>query len=1287
MNTPHSAKITQPYPGLRPFERHESKIFFGREQQIDDLLARLKQRHFLAVLGASGSGKSSLVKAGLLPALAKGYMGEVGTRWSIAELRPGAAAFERLAEALLKDLSFRRAWLPAAEAAGPTAQAFLAAALRRGPLSLHEILAAKPLPPGTRLLLLIDQFEELFRYRSLDENQAAAFAALLLAAVGHADIYVVITMRSDFLGRAAEFLGLPEAINNGLYLTPRLNRAQLAAAIAKPALLFGGRVEDALVNALCNETGHDPDQLPLLQHALMRLWRQDPALKLRDYARLGGLKGALDGHAEEAWDSLAEPPRSHAPRGNEELARRATDPRRGSTEFPPAAWEPEKRDNIAPSDVIPGGDVVPSEAQRIAARLFRALTERGGAGLDMRRPVQAAEILSLAETDLAGLAPVVEAFSQAGRNFLMLSPPGALTAETLLDISHESLIRQWQRLQAWVAEEADQAAMFQRLSEAARRHARLRDGRRMGEYWRGTDLALALEWRDEQQPTAAWARRYGITAEAKSDSPRTTVRPALAAGRGPAEAQAPDPAAQAFQQAMDFLDESVAEEQKQIAAQAAAQQEKIQILQQAEQKLAASLFDSKLTHASLLARVEDYAGAKALLQQTRELDQQVAASRRHARNLLQGFAQLMGGEADRTYRGAGVPLLGNLELSPDGYWLAAGGERGQVALFENDSGKLNLLPGHDAKAGDTGAVFGIAFHPSQPWLYSGGKDGRIIRWQLPQDGQAAQPLQQWNVEAGDVNSLAVSPDGGVLASGHDDGGIRLWQADSGKLIRTLTGHQALIAAGFGLAFSPDGAWLASASYDQTAKLWDWRKGKKALQTLQGHTDNVLGLAFSPDSRQLATASQDHSIRLWDAQTGKAQRVLQGHRNNVFGLRFIPGPGAGWLASASDDTTIRLWDVASGTTLRILQGHSAGVGGLALGGAPAGLALKVAAQAAPAGKPAPGPLFSASNDGSVKRWPLELPELLRLPSEPASTAIAPEGRHVVVGFADGSLRVYALETGTVQSLDPPGPLLRLAYEQTGAHGSNVKRLVFDASGQHLASAGFDNLAKLWRYAADGSLKLEKTYAGHLDAVHGLAFSADGQRLASASYDGQIGLFALADDAQILFPAHKGRVASVSFDPTGQFLLSAGEDRQLKLWDLTSQPPRIQQRFPSAEDKLLWASLSADGRSLAAVGREQIVRVYPVSGAEGYPLQGHEQTVFKALFSPDSRQLATVSGDRTLRLWDLDARAELFRLRLPTEISGSAPLWDFDFRCTPSGCWIAVPLVRGVLAVYKLGPYED
>jgi Tfp pilus assembly protein PilF/ABC-type oligopeptide transport system ATPase subunit len=433
----------QPYPGLRPFERHESRIFFGRQQQVDELLSRLKQHHFLAILGASGSGKSSLVKAGLLAGLEKGYMGEVGSRWSIAEMRPGNQPFVRLAEALVEGNVF----ISLGENEVPS----LSAELRRGTRSLHEILQHSPLPDGNRLLLLVDQFEEMFRFREQEENQAAAFVALLLEACQHENIYVVITMRSDFLGAAAEFHGLPESINSGLYLTPRLTRNQLREAISIPAQLFGGSVDDELINHLLNEAGSDPDQLPLLQHALMRHWEcdADKTLTLEEHLSLNGLRGALNDHAEQAWSELDE-----------------------------------------------GGQI-------IGKAMFCALAERSREGQDIRRPIEVQALLDITATDLPTLTKVIDTFRQPGRNFLMPPPHLQLMPDTTIDISHESLIRQWKRLQTWVMEENEKAAMYLRLQDAAQRHAREK-----GELWHGTDLALAKEWKSKTQPNAAWAIRY-----------------------------------------------------------------------------------------------------------------------------------------------------------------------------------------------------------------------------------------------------------------------------------------------------------------------------------------------------------------------------------------------------------------------------------------------------------------------------------------------------------------------------------------------------------------------------------------------------------------------------------------------------------------------------------------------------------------------------------------------------------------------------------------------------------
>jgi WD40 repeat protein len=384
-------------------------------------------------------------------------------------------------------------------------------------------------------------------------------------------------------------------------------------------------------------------------------------------------------------------------------------------------------------------------------------------------------------------------------------------------------------------------------------------------------------------------------------------------------------------------------------------------------------------------------------------------------------------------------------------------------------------------------------------------------------------------------------------------------------------------------------------------------------------------------------------------------VLAGHQNSVFGLRFTAAGNQ--LISASHDRTLRVWDLDTGVTLRVLQGHSAGVGGIALHG---------------------DSLFSASNDGTVRRWSQALPaqQVLDLPNSAISTAIAPDGHSLVVGFADGALRFYAL------------PDLRLLGEEKQAHTQDINRLVFNREGHWLAAASMDNTATVWQLDSQHLTK-RYTLTGHTDVVYAVAFSPDSTLLATASYDGQIGLFTLGTEKQRLFKAHDGKVASVTFDNTGTRLLSSGyEDFTIRLWNLTTDPPTLLQEFPKAQDMLLWATLSPDQQWVASVGREHIVTLYATATAPvQHRLVGHEQTVFRAIFSPDSSQLVTVGGDATVKLWEVKTGKELFTLRLPTNPHPPTPLWDFDFRCMPQGdCWIAVPLTRGKLVVYGLGKYE-
>ena len=484
--------MPSPYPGLRPFQEDEAHLFFGREAQIEDMLARLEDRRFLAVVGTSGCGKSSLVRAGLIPALEQGFLSDALPNWRMAVMRPGSAPFDNLTTTLLSEAALGRERQSASQAA-----ALLQATLRRGPLGLVEAVAESHLPEGTNLLLVVDQFEELFRYRTQTKNinDADAFVSLLLASAqsgqSEVPIYVVITMRSDFIGDCALFTGLPETINDSQFLTPRLTRDQYREAIVEPALVAGGQLTDALVNRLLNDLRGEPDQLPVLQHALMRMWTQatdnvpERALTLDDYEAVGGLAGALSKHCDEIlYNELN------------------------------------------------------AEQQRIAEVMFRALCERSSEQRDTRRPAKLGEIAAIAGVDVEAVIPVVDAFRGAGRNFLMPPFPSPLDAETTLDISHESLIRQWPTLNTWVVAEAESARQYQRLEDAAKR----RQQRAGAELWRGVDLENARVWKEREKPTEAWAARYG----------------------------------DAYQLAMDFLTESEAEEEKQRRERERAQQRELE---------------------------------------------------------------------------------------------------------------------------------------------------------------------------------------------------------------------------------------------------------------------------------------------------------------------------------------------------------------------------------------------------------------------------------------------------------------------------------------------------------------------------------------------------------------------------------------------------------------------------------------------------------------------------------------------------------------------------------------
>jgi len=457
------------YPGLRAFGREEFDLFFGRESCVDEMVDTLGRTSFLAVLGTSGSGKSSLVRTGLLNALELGFLASAGSTWRIAELRPRGHPIRSLAVALLE--------VQGIDQPDEAEIEILSAFLRRGPRSLVEWASSGHLPPRANLMVLVDQFEELFRYQDYSgREEAEAFVGLLVtAARDPSPIHVAITMRSEYLGACTLIEGLPEVINRGLYLTPRMTREECRQAIVGPAEVCGFRIEDRLVNKLLNDLtdfapweaggGHDQqrrlgrraDQLPLMQHVLNLLWQRararnetDIVLTLADYEAAGGLGGALDRHADE----------------------------------------------IAAT--------VPAEHQHAIDPVFRSLVTGRTIEDAVRRPTRFGEIVALDAGAREAVAAVVDAFRAPGVNFLTPGAPDPVHDDTIIDISHESLIRQWRRLSRCLDEEAHSADAWNQLLTRAERHA---DG--AGGLLTGLDLDNLVDWWKRTQPIPAWADRYG----------------------------------------------------------------------------------------------------------------------------------------------------------------------------------------------------------------------------------------------------------------------------------------------------------------------------------------------------------------------------------------------------------------------------------------------------------------------------------------------------------------------------------------------------------------------------------------------------------------------------------------------------------------------------------------------------------------------------------------------------------------------------------------------------------
>jgi WD40 repeat protein len=895
------AELRSPYPGIRPFRREESRIFFGRDEQVESLLARLQRCRFLAVVGSSGSGKSSLIRAGLIPKLEAGELGATGSNWHIADLHPGTSPLLNLARAVLRSGILGDDW-PSDAANFDISLGLLLAQFGGGRKALGELLRRSDIPEYTNLLIVADQFEEIFRfYNDRSADDALKFVNLLMAVTEEADlpVYVVLAMRSDFLGECALFPQLPERLNDAQFLCPRLTADQMREAIMLPARSFRGDVEPALASQLLDDVGTNSDQLPLIQHCLARMW--------------------------DAADGLGPRSLTLEQYGHESA---------GANERPVFVAMSHHADEL-----MAGFD-----ARRVEA-VFRALAARGPGGQMVRRSVS---IRQLAEETSATEEPaeidrvqtdiirIVDAFRADGHNFLTPSvqEASALGPDTMVDVSHESLLRQWKQLNRWLQDEIKSAAELRNLIHEANRWKDANENR--GLLLRDLKLRQVVEWK-KGLPSPRWPLRYA----AKDELELATryLQDSLTRQREEEETAA----RRAHQESERQLEIVTLREREKVreAEQKRQQAEATQLQAEARRRQAELASRRALRFAFLVAVIAAlavsamcyafYARKTALKAQQDANDRQEEAERlKTNQERMSDAFNLLSNATDSVGR---TPLRSGL-LSFEAWRLArqlqVKGPNSIEQLARDALRKSLSMTGGVGLYANHGSIEHIAVHETQDgklhWIAASGTDGLLALWDT-RDGvekARAQPLPFGYEHP--VRSLRISEDGRWLIAQSGADLTTLWDLKDAALpahiLQGFSDHYyGVTAKGSYLLLrrryagnpntrikEPAGLPLLNLSED------DPSARPARLEEFPDSQNN----SFSRDGRWFAMVGPSASAMVYDLSQRKAGELLKGvslvgpagtqslHRAPTRACNGEFTDGGDRLIAYLDDGTVRIW---------------------------------------------------------------------------------------------------------------------------------------------------------------------------------------------------------------------------------------------------------------------------------------------------------------------------------------------------------------------------------------------
>ncbi len=1250
---PRGKREQCPFPGLLPYSGRFQHYFFGREGEVAAMVEQLRQATVCPVVGSSGAGKSSFVQAGVIPRLQEDHP------WLVLRLRPGTAPFRALAARLratwtgdelsasgsadsaTMPVAMAETWAgpgpgPGADdpAASPPAEPMpgfeagdrpevgrLAARLEEEPLLVSLWLHRLAERLGRRVLLFVDQLEELFTLVEQREAARRFMEALLSAAEDTSEpVRVIFTLRDDFLGRLPPGPGLRRALGQMTVVAPP-GPQELRQILERPLAAVGYAHDDpGLVDAMLAAVEGQPAALPLLSFSMRQLWdrrdRSGRVLRAADYEEMGGVQGALARHARGVLEGLSP--------GEVDLTRQLL----------LRMVTPDRTRKVLTRDALLGG--LPAEAAHVLDRLVEAR--------------------------------------------LVSARKGRSREDPELDLAHESLIMRWRELRRWINESHEDLHFLSEVGQAA--DLWQRRGRPDQEVWRGKALADAMgRSRRQSKALPPVVEQFLDAGETQRQRRRRRRRWLLVAAVSVLAVLVlvEGLVAVAYRQRKQQAEQARARADR-ARVQAETQRARAQLEGAREAMASGAMLEARAKLRGSL-QTRDTGEARTLwwrlLQQPLRWRLRRSGPFFHAiftpddrRVAVAGWDQsvylmdaetrqmrVLRGHTDQVFsvavspdgkrlassswageirlwdlasgRGEVLTRVGSavwgLRFSPDGGRLAWGGTNRAITIHNLSDGKQQKLTGHRA------TITALAFAPRGRLLASISRDGQAWLWDLP--GGAGRKIQASDKE---LFAMDLSPDGETLVTGGRARQVQLWDVATGRALRRWSTPTPVMEA----AFAPGGETLATGGKDGKVHLWDLASGRR-LRTLRTHKAPVDSMYFDRRGKRLITASRDRSVALWDLSTPAPRRPADAaHGDTIYAAAFAPDDSA--VLSGSMDGTIRRWSVTSGAPLHRLTAHEAGVytvrlhkasGLVASGGRDMAVRLWRLPSLTSAGvlrghtgtvtrvgvSPDGKLLASCSRDRTVRLWDAASRRQLRVLRGHADMT------HDAVFSPDGKVLATASRDWKVMLWDPrSGRRLRTLT----AHDQPVRGLAFSPDGEQLASAGEDGRALLWDVASGKHRALERKAPGRIYTVD---FSPDGEHVAGACSNGTARIWPVAGGAPRVLRGHGSEVNSVRFSHDGRWLASTSDDYTVRLWDTATWRPhwRTLLMLPAGVLKASAAPvvLTHQGWMPMAPSTSPLARPVGIWATE---LQRRGR---QARLSSDNARLCLLTHDHTLRQWDL------------------------------------------------------